>query len=165
MSEKIIALSVKWIKMRPDKEMAMGYNEFMAKVRHLDNRSAKWIMRHFYILFFEFFLVFVFVIFFINLIQVINISNDVSKENVVSRLLLSQSINTLMIVLLLLLNSFWILYIFNSIIRFRPLLQEINFNLSKRTWASSPPKDSGGTHWSVGPSSSLFPHNRQSYIL
>ena len=110
----------------------MGFTEFMAKVRHFDNRSAKWMMRHFYILFFEGFLILIFLFFFKNAIDVIGLSQDVAPESILERLLLSQSVNTLIIVLLLLMNSFWMLYIFNSIIRFRSLLKEINFNLSRR---------------------------------
>ncbi len=110
----------------------MNFNDFMAKVRYWDNRSAKWIIRHFYILFFEIFLVCIFLVFFGNTLQVINISDAVSKKNIVERLLLTNSINTLIIVLLLLLNSFWMLYMFNSILRFRTILKEINYNLSKK---------------------------------
>ena len=110
----------------------MGLPEFMAKVRYWDNRSAKWMMRHFYILFFEVFLVTIFFAFFVNVIQVINISTELSKHNIIERLLLSQSFNTLIIVLLLLLNSFWMLYMFSSIIRLRTILREMNFNFSKR---------------------------------
>ena len=115
----------------------MGFGDFMVKVRELDNRSAKWIMRHFYILFFEIFLVLIFLGLFINTLQVINISDKVSPADVSERLLLSQSVNGLIIVLLMLLNSFWMLYIFNSMIRFRSLLKEINFNLRKRREAHS----------------------------
>ena len=109
----------------------MPFADFMAKVRYWDNRSAKWIMRHFYVLFFEAFLVLVFVLFFINLIQVLDISPDVAKNSVSERLLLTQSFSGLIIVLLLLLNSFWLLHIFNSIIRARGILRDINYNLSK----------------------------------
>ena len=48
------------------------------------------------------------------------------------RLLLQQSINTLIIVFLLLLNSFWMLYVFNEIMRMRAVLKDINFGLSRR---------------------------------
>ena len=111
----------------------MGFEDLMAKIRYWDNRSAKWVMRHLYILFFEIFLVVIFFAFFVNVIQVINISTDISKSNIIERLLLSQATNTLIIVLLLLLNSFWMLYMFSSIIRLRAILREMNFNLSKRT--------------------------------
>ena len=110
----------------------MGFGDFMAKVRYWDNRSAKWMLRHFYILFFEIFLVVIFVAFFMNTIQVINLSDAAAKGSVLERLLLGQSTSLLIIVLLLLLNSFWMLYMFSSIIRFRAILREINFNLSKR---------------------------------
>ena len=111
----------------------MGFEDFMAKIRHWDNRSAKWMMRHIYILFFEVFLVVIFFAFFVNVISVINISADVSKSSIIERLLMAQSTSTLIIVLLLLLNSFWMLYMFSSVIRLRTILREMNFNLSKRT--------------------------------
>ena len=110
----------------------MGFEDYMSKIRYWDNRSAKWMMRHFYILFFEVFLVVIFFAFFVNVIQVINIGADVSKNNLIERLLMSNSVSTLIIVLLLLLNSFWMLYMFSSIIRLRTILREMNFNLSKR---------------------------------
>lgn len=110
----------------------MGFEDLMAQIRHWDNRSAKWMMRHIYILFFEVFLVVIFFAFFVNVIQVINISTDVPKSNATERLLLSQSTSLLIIVLLMLLNSFWMLYMFSSIIRLRTILREMNFNLSKR---------------------------------
>ena len=110
----------------------MGLNDFMAKVRYWDNRSAKWIMRHFYILFFEIFLVSIFVWCFINNLRLIDVSVAVSPNNLIERLLLTQTINGVITIILLLLNSFWMLFIFGNIIRFRSLLKEISFHLSKR---------------------------------
>ncbi len=110
----------------------MSFAEFMSKVRYWDNRSAKWMMRHFYIMFFEFVLVGIFVYFFVNTLTVINLSDQVARNNLIERLLLTENINISIVVLLLLLNSFWMLYMFNSMIRFRSLLKEINFNLSRR---------------------------------
>lgn len=109
----------------------MAFSDFMAKVRYWDSRSAKWMMRHFYILFFEFFLVAIFLIFFANTINVINLAADIGKTSTLTQLLLTQSINGLLIVLLLLLNSFWMLYMFNSVNRYRSILKEISFNTSK----------------------------------
>ena len=109
----------------------MPFNDFMSKVRYWDNRTAKWMIRHFYLLFFEVFLVFIFVGLFVITLRIIDASTWVSK-NVVERLLLLQSIISVIITLLLLLNSFWMLYIFNEIIRTRSTLKEINFNLTKR---------------------------------
>ncbi len=83
------------------------------------------------VLFIEILLVVIFVGIFIITIKVIDVSALV-KEGIVERLLLFQTINAIVITLLLLLNSFWMLYIFNEIIRTRSALKEINFNLSKR---------------------------------
>ena len=109
----------------------MAFSDVMNKVRYWDNRSAKWMMRHFYILFFEFVLVAIFLVFFANVLHVINLGADVEKNNNIEQLLLIQSVNGLIIVILLLLNSFWMLYMFSSIIRFRSILKEISFNTSK----------------------------------
>ncbi len=110
----------------------MGMNDFMAKVRYWDNIAAKWMMRHFYIFFFEVILVVIFFGLFINILKVIDINHDINPSSTIERLLLNQSYSILIIVFLMLLNSFWMLFMFNSIMRFRTLLKEINFNLSKR---------------------------------
>lgn len=110
----------------------MGYSEFMNKVRQWDNRSAQFIVRHFYILFFEIILVVIFVATFINSLKIIDVSIDIQKSNILERLLMAQTVNTLLIVILLLFNSFWILYIFNSLLRLRSVLKNIDFNLSRR---------------------------------
>ena len=104
----------------------------MTRIRQLDNRSAQWITRHFYILFFEIVLVIIFVALFVNTLRTIDISVDISKNNIIERLLLNQSIYMLLIVILLLFNSFWTLYIFNSIIRLRSILRNIDYNLGRR---------------------------------
>ena len=44
----------------------MSFNDFMNKVRQWDNRTAQWIIRHFYILFFEMILVAIFIGVFVN---------------------------------------------------------------------------------------------------
>ena len=117
----------------------MGINNLLgkikawdAKVRYWDSRSAKWMMRHFYILFFEIILVGIFLWCFINNLKLIDVNSAISQANLVEHLLLTQTINSVIIIVLLLLNSFWMLFIFNNIIRFRALLKEMNFNLSKR---------------------------------
>ena len=110
----------------------MGFGDFMNKVRQWDNRAAQWMVRHFYILFFEIILVAIFIAFFINTLKIIDASIDVHKDNLIERLLLSQSTNTLLIGILLLFNSFWMLYIFSSILRLRGILKSIDFNLSRR---------------------------------
>ena len=110
----------------------MGYNDFMNKVRQWDNRTSQWITRHFYIIFFEFILVAIFFGAFVNILKIIDINSDLNKTNVVERLLMTQSVNTMLIVILLLLNSFWMLYIFSSVLRMRSSLRNIDFNLSHR---------------------------------
>ncbi|OGX24806.1 MAG: hypothetical protein A2787_00750 [Omnitrophica WOR_2 bacterium RIFCSPHIGHO2_01_FULL_48_9] len=110
----------------------MAFRDFMNRVRQWDNQSAKWMMRHFYLLFFEFVLVMIFLIGFFNTIQFIDFSFDVARDDIVQRLLLTQSVYMLVVVLLMLLNSFWILYIFNYILRMQNVLKDISFSLSRR---------------------------------
>ena len=110
----------------------MSFNDTMNKVRQWDNRMAQWMVRHFYILFFEIILVAIFVAVFVNALKIIDVSVDIHKNNLIERILMTQSVNTLLIVILLLFNSFWMLYIFSSLLRLRTLLRNIDFNLSRR---------------------------------
>lgn len=110
----------------------MNFNELMNKIRQWDNRSAQWIIRHFYILFFEVILVAIFVGVFVNTLKIIDVSAEISKTSVIERLLMTQSVNTLLIVILLLFNSFWMLYIFSSLLKIRASLKNVDFNLSRR---------------------------------
>ena len=115
----------------------MGFNDFSNTLRQWDNRSSQWFIRHFYMLFFEIILVAIFVAVFVNTLKIIDINADMhhvgaGEGTVVERLMFTQTINTLLIVILLLFNSFWMLYIFNSLLRLRALLKNIDFNLGKR---------------------------------
>ncbi|MCK5581186.1 MAG: hypothetical protein KAJ18_07920 [Candidatus Omnitrophica bacterium] len=110
----------------------MPFKDFMTKVRHFDNLCARWMMRHFYIVFFEFVLVFIFFIFFFNILRNIDLAAQITTDNLTEKLLLQQSTNTLIIIVLLLLNSFWMLYIFNGMNRLRIILKDISFALSRR---------------------------------
>ena len=110
----------------------MPFNDMMNKVRQWDNRAAQWMIRHFYILFFEIILVVIFIGVFVNALKVIDVAIDIHKNDLIERLLLVQSVNTLLIAVLLLFNSFWLLYIFGGLLRIRNLLKNIDFSLSRR---------------------------------
>ena len=116
----------------------MNFNEFMAKVRYWDNQSVKWMMRHFYILFFEIVLVVIFLGLYVSALKAIDLSVRVSKDNVIENLVLTQTISLLILVFLLLMNSFWMLYIFNGITRIRTTLRDISFNLNRRRGGPPP---------------------------
>ena len=118
----------------------MAFGDFMAKIRNWDNRCARWLMRHFYIMFFEFVLVLIFFIFFFSTIKTIDLSHQISNENVIEQLLAQQTTNTLIIIILLLLNSFWMLYMFSGINRLRLVLKEISYNIMRRRH-TQPPAD------------------------
>ena len=110
----------------------MSFQDFMSKVRYWDNITAKWMMRHFYVMFFQIVLILVFLGFFANTLKVIDLSVQIPKDNISERLNFTLTVNSFLIVLLLLLNSFWMLYMFNLILRIQTVLRDINFNLSRQ---------------------------------
>ena len=116
----------------------MSFQDFMNKVRYWDNLCARWMMRHFYIMFFEFVLVILFFMFFFNNIIGVDLPAPVDGTNNVETILMQQATNTRIIVVLMLLNSFWMLYIFNGMNRLRVILKEISFTLSRRRVQNNP---------------------------
>jgi hypothetical protein len=119
----------------------MAYNDLMNKIKQWDNRAAQWMGRHFYIILFEAILGLIFVFTFINGLRILNISFDVQKGNVADQLLLTQSFNSILIVMLLLLISLGILNIINANSRIRNVLKNIEFSLSKRRTDNKPQDD------------------------
>jgi hypothetical protein len=103
----------------------------MTKIRYWDNLTAKWLMRHFYFMFFQLVLLVVFLFWFVNIFTVIDTSDQISKSSALERAVMAETINTTIIVLLLLLNSFWMLYIFNGIQRLGTLLKDISYNINR----------------------------------
>jgi hypothetical protein len=116
----------------------MANNDFLNKVKQWDNRAAQWMGRHFYIILFEAILVIIFLFAFINALKVLNISFSVQKNNATDQLLLTQSFNSVLIVMLLLLISLGLLNIINNNSRLRGVLKNIEFNLSKRRTDQKP---------------------------
>ncbi len=116
----------------------MANNDFLNKVKQWDNRAAQWMSRHFYIILFEAILVIIFFLAFIETLKIINTGFDVHRNNVIERLLLIQSVNSILIVVLLLLISLGVLNIINSNLRFRSILKNIEFNLSRRRSDNKP---------------------------
>ncbi|MBF0485740.1 MAG: hypothetical protein HQL16_04410 [Candidatus Omnitrophica bacterium] len=110
----------------------MKFQDFMNKVRQWDHKNNQWFFRHFYVLFFEIILVVAFIIFFTNTVGVINLSSDIDRKSVLEKLLLSQNTQGGLIVFLLLLNSFWMLFMFSSLLKIRAVLKNIDFHLSRR---------------------------------
>jgi len=108
----------------------MAFKDLMVKVRYWDNRTAKWLMRHFYFLFFQITLFIIFLFWFVNMFHVIDTNYQIGRSSLLERAVITQSINTTIMVLLLLLNSFWMLYIFNGIQRLVNLLKDVNYNIS-----------------------------------
>jgi hypothetical protein len=110
----------------------MAYSDFLNKVKQWDYRAAQWMGRHFYIILFEAILVIIFLFAFINALKILNASFSVQRNNVPEQLLLAQSFNSILIVMLLILIALGIFNIINSNSRLRSTLKNIEFNLSKR---------------------------------
>src|SRR5580704_8511457 len=110
----------------------MASNDLMNKIKQWDNRAAQWMGRHFYIILFEIILAIIFLLAFLNALRILNTSFAIHKDSVTEQLLLSQSINTTLIAMLLILISLGLLNIINSNSRLRNVLKNIEFNLSKR---------------------------------
>ena len=109
----------------------MAFKDFMTKIRYWDNLTAKWLMRHFYFMFFQIVLFVVFLFWFVNMFNVIDVNYQASEASVLERAVMTQSVNTTIIVLLLLLNSFWMLYIFNGIQRLVNILKDVSYNINR----------------------------------
>ena len=103
----------------------------MSKIRYWDNMAAKWLMRHVYFMFFQIALFIIFLFWFVNMFKVIDLNYQVSQSSVLERAVMTQSINVTIVVLLLLLNSFWMLYIFNGIQRIVGFLRDLNYNINR----------------------------------
>ena len=110
----------------------MASNDLMNRIRQWDNRAAQWMGRHFYIILFEIILVIIFILAFINALKILNTSFDVPKNDITDQLLLSQSFNSTLVVMLLILIALGVLNIINNNSRLRGALKNIEFNLSKR---------------------------------
>lgn len=111
----------------------MNYDKIMNAIKQWDNRSSQWFFRHFYLMFFQIILVGIFVIFFISTINTINLASETTHNNLLERLILSQNIVQLMMIFLMILNSFWMLILLASVFRIRSLLKNIDFSLSRRS--------------------------------
>lgn len=109
----------------------MSFDNFMNKVRYWDNLTARWILRHFYLIFFQIVLVIIFFIWFVNLFNVLDITFAVDKKNNMDHALTILCINTAILVLLMLFNSFWLLFTFSSIVRMKTILRDISYNINK----------------------------------
>jgi len=112
--------------------MPYNENDFFNKIKQWDNRAAQWMGRHFYIILFEVILVIIFLFTFVNALKILTTSFDVQKKSVTDQLLLTQSYNSILIVMLLILIALGLLNVINSNSRLRSVLKNIEFNLSKR---------------------------------
>lgn len=109
----------------------MALKDYIQKLKYIDHLTARWLMRHFYFTFFQLVLLVIFVFWFRNLLSVIDINLHQSDKTFVEAILTTQNVNSTIIVVLLLLNSFWMLYILNAMQRFANLLKDVSYNINR----------------------------------
>src|SRR3989338_658261 len=110
----------------------MSYKNILTTIRYWDNMTAKWLMRHFYFMFFQIILVAIFLVWFVNMLTVIDSSYQIPETGTpAEHILAAKSINMTIVVALVLLNSFWMLFIFSGIQRIGNLLKDITYHLSR----------------------------------
>lgn len=110
----------------------MAQNDFINRVKRWDNHASQWLSRHFYIFLFEIILAIIFLLAFLNTLRTLNASLNIQKNNALHQLAITQSINSTLIVMLLILIALGILNIINNNTRIRNILKNIEFNLSRR---------------------------------
>ena len=88
-------------------------------------------MRHFYFTFFQLVLLIVFVFMFRNLLNVLDSGYHHSDHTVVEASLHTLNINSIIISVLLLLNSFWMLYMLNAMQRLGNLIKDVSYNINR----------------------------------
>lgn len=113
----------------------MAFDDFMQKVRYWDNLVAKWVMRHLYFVFFQIILVIIFIVWFNNTLHVLaniaDANNQSARPSITENLLISQSINITLLSFLLILNAFWVLFIFNGMQRILYTLKDMSYSLGR----------------------------------
>jgi hypothetical protein len=110
----------------------LSFNDFTSKLRQWDNRSNQWFSKNFSILLFELILAVIFFFFINTMMDVFTLSSQVHRENMVEQILLSQSGFMMLIVLLLIFNSFLMLYLFNNMLKIRGVLKNLDYTMSRR---------------------------------
>ncbi|MDO8579925.1 MAG: hypothetical protein Q7S13_00420, partial [Candidatus Omnitrophota bacterium] len=74
----------------------------------------------------------IFLFWFVNLFKVIDVTFLSRSETIIEKALVTQSVNQTIIVFLLLLNSFWMLYLFSGVLRIRTILKDIQYHLTRQ---------------------------------
>jgi len=110
----------------------LSFNEFATKLRQWDNRSNQWFSKNFSILLFELVLAVIFFFFINTMMDVFTLSSQVDHANIIEQILLSQAGFMMLIVLLLIFNSFLMLYLFNNMLKIRGVLKNLDYTLSRR---------------------------------
>ena len=111
----------------------MSFQDFMTKIRYVDNQVARWIMRHFYFMFFQAVLLVIFLFWFVNMFKVIDATYQTPNNDLAGQVQIGQLVNSTLLVLLMILNSFWLLFIFNIQQRILNVLKELNFIMNRFT--------------------------------
>lgn len=106
--------------------------EMTSKLRQWDHRSSQWFTKNFSVLLFEVLLAFICFLLLNMMIDLFAIEGRVNKDNLTEQILLSQARLTQLIVMILIFNSFLMIYLFNNMIKIRGVLKNMDYNTSRR---------------------------------
>lgn len=104
---------------------------FLEKYRQWDREVSKFLTRHFYFSFFQIVIGVVFAYWLISFINLLNILAKNKFETASELLLINQTLNISFMLFLLLLNSFWILYILNNSNRMANSMKNVSYNTGR----------------------------------
>lgn len=110
----------------------MGIQNFLSRVRYLDNKISKWLMNNFYYTFFHLVVITAFIVWGINLIELLTTSLKINDKNPLEKMMMLQAFNSSTMTFLLLLNSLWILYLLNNSHRIKNSLKNISYNTATK---------------------------------
>lgn len=118
----------------------MNFTQMMSKIRRADNKLAKSIMRHSYLMIFQLVLFVIFMVWLINTSDIIALKFKIDTTQTIESILITHSINSSIIIFLILLNSFWMLYMFSTMQRMSYSLKDISYHTNRtRIQTKKPP--------------------------
>jgi hypothetical protein len=106
-------------------------DELSKKIRYWDHLVSKWLMRHFYFFFFHIVLFLIFITLIFNIVQMMGLNSSDNPDGSLHRLLLVQNYNIVLLVFLMILNGFWVLNMFQTLIRMTGLLKDMGYHISR----------------------------------
>lgn len=117
----------RYSKMERDKKST----DLFKNIRYWDQQISKWLMRYFYFFFFHIILFIIFINLIINIFRSSHYeaSDDIAVN--LQKMLSMQNYNIMLMVFLMILNSFWLLNLLQTLMRIVGQLKDSNYHLSR----------------------------------